>query len=433
MENENKDPKKTSSFPAVTVHTARFETIQKPPEVDSLSKTRRDIVIGDDGRDKKEKTKKSMRTFRVVRAIWRKLSPFIAAILSLVIVYFALKFAVNFAVNKYVKPVDANDATPITVEIPKGSGASAIAKILYEAGGEGEKGLIQNKAIFKVYVDFKGKSSSLKAGTYVLSRNMSISRIVDIICTGNPPRKTAKFTVSEGMTVEAIAAKLVDLDILKSSDRFLELARTGEVFAEKYWFIKDIVDEGRPGRLYMLEGYLFPDTYEVYADATEEEIIIKMLDRFDEIYERRYVERAEELSLSLDDVIVLASIIEKEAKTFDFTKVSAVFHGRLQRDMMLNSDATLDYILRSGKLEFTQEELSTDSPYNTYRVKGLPAGPISNPGRAAIEAVLFPFEQYLEEGYLYFCLMDGATGALVFAKTLEEHEANVAKYKPYWS
>ncbi|MCR5611933.1 MAG: endolytic transglycosylase MltG [Clostridiales bacterium] len=433
MENQNKDPKKTMTFPAAMVHTARFETVQKPPEVDPFSKKRKDIVIGDESRDKKGRKKKSRHTFYVVRAIWRKVSPFIAAILSIVIVYFALRFAVGFAVKKYVKPVDANDATPIVVEIPKGSGASAIAKILYEAGGEGEKGLIQNKAIFKVYVDFKGKSSSLKAGTYILSRNMSISRIVDIICTGNPPRRTAKFTVSEGMTVEAIASKLVDLDILRSPERFLELARTGEAFAGKYWFIKDIVDKGRPGRLYMLEGYLFPDTYEVYADATEEEIITKMLDRFNEVYERRYVERAEELNLSLDDVVVLASIIEKEAKTFDFTKVSAVFHGRLQRNMMLNSDATLDYVLKSGKLEFTQEELSTDSPYNTYRVYGLPAGPISNPGRAAIEAVLYPFEQYMDEGYLYFCLMDSTTGALVFAKTLEEHEENVARYKPYWS
>lgn len=433
MENQNKDPKKTMTFPAAMVHTARFETVQKPPEVDPFSKKRKDIIIGDEKKDRKSKKKKSRHTFYVVRAIWRKVSPFIAAILSIVIVYFALRFAVGFAVKKYVKPVDANDATPIVVEIPKGSGASAIAKILYEAGGEGEKGLIQNKAIFKVYVDFKGKSSSLKAGSYILSRNMSISRIVDIICTGNPPRRTAKFTVSEGMTVEAIASKLVDLDILRSPERFLELARTGEAFAGKYWFIKDIVDEGRPGRLYMLEGYLFPDTYEVYADATEEEIITKMLDRFNEIYERRYVERAEELNLSLDDVVVLASIIEKEAKTFDFTKVSAVFHGRLQRNMMLNSDATLDYVLKSGKLEFTQEELSTDSPYNTYRVYGLPAGPISNPGRSAIEAVLYPFEQYMEEGYLYFCLMDSTTGALVFAKTLEEHEENVARYKPYWS
>ena len=425
--------KNTQGFVPVTAHTARFEAVKKPEEVKPVSKKRSEIVIGEDGSGKKPKKERNgRRSWEIVRKVWRKLSPFLAAVCALVIVYFALRFAVGFAINRYVKPVDPDDPTPVVVEIPKGSGASAIAKILYESGGEGEKGLIQNKAIFKVYVDFKGKSSSLKAGTYILSRNMGIRQIVDIICTGNPPRETVKFTVGEGITVEGIAKKLVDLGILGSDERFLSLCRTGEEFATRYWFIKDIVDEGRPGRLYMLEGYLFPDTYEVYADATEEEIITKMLDRFNDIYARRYVERAEELNLSLDDVVVLASMIEKEAKPFDFTKVSAVFHGRLALDMALGSDATLGYVLKTGEIEFTQEELETDSPYNTYRFKGLPAGPIANPGLAAIEAALYPFEEFLEEGYLYFCLMDSQTGALVFARTLEEHQANVEKYKPYW-
>jgi UPF0755 protein len=83
-------------------------------------------------------------------------------------------------------------------------------------------------------------------------------------------------------------------------------------------------------------------------------------------------------------------------------------------------------------MEFTQEELQNPTPYNTYMYKGLPAGPISNPGLAAIEAALYPNEQYIQEGYLFFCLMDSTTGALVFAKTAEEHAANVEKYKPYW-
>ena len=255
---------------------------------------------------------------------------------------------------------------------------------------------------------------------------------MDIICSGNPPRETVKFTISEGMTVEGIAARLVDKGILKSPDRFLELCRDAKSFAGSYQFVKKIVDEGREGRTYMLEGYLFPDTYEVFADATEEEIIVKMLDRFGEIYTRKYVERAEEMGYTLDEVVILASMIEKEAKTFDFNKVSAVFYGRLANDMPLHSDATLGYVLKTQSMEFTQEELDIDNPYNTYKYKGLPAGPISNPGTAAMEAVLFPNEQYITEGYLYFCLMDPTTGALAFAKTAEEHAANVEKYKPLW-
>ena len=409
---------------------------KKPPEV--ILDDEDDILIyqGEesemDGKKKKKKKKTASEKWEKVKSIWRKLSPGLALICAVLLTYVIIRMGVNFAVRKFLRPVDANDPTPIVVEIPKSSGASAIAKILYEAGGEGEKGLIQNKSVFKVYVDFLGKSSGLKAGTYVLSRNMGMDQIIDIICSGNPPRATVKFTISEGMTVEAVAKRLVDKGILASSDRFLELCTDAKSFANKYWFVKNIVEEGREGRTYMLEGYLFPDTYEVFENASEEEIIQKMLDRFNEIYSRRYVERAEELDMTMDDVVILASIIEREAKTFDFNKVSAVFHGRMAQNLPLHSDATLNYILKSDKMVFDQTDLDTDSPYNTYKYYGLPAGPISNPGVAAIEAALFPNEQYMREGYLYFCLMDSTTGALAFAKTEAEHAANVEKYRPNW-
>ena len=417
------------------VETATFPAIKKPPEIRREEEPVKEAAVKQP-RAKREKRRvkdpeKAEKLDKLAR-VWSKISPPLALVCALAIAIFAVSFAGKKVMNKYMRPVDASDPTPIVVEIPKGSGASSIAKILYEAGGEGERGLIANKAVFKVYVDFLGKSSGLKAGTYVLSRNMGVDQIVDIICSGNPPRATVKFTMSEGMTVEAIADKLVEQGILPSREHFLELCTDAKVFAERYWFVKNIVDEGREGRLYMLEGYLFPDTYEVYADATEEEIIVKMLDRFNEIYSRRYVERAEEMGLTMDEVVILASMIEKEAKHFDFNKVSAVFHLRLQLDMPLHSDATLGYVLKSNSMEFTQEELEITSPYNTYLYKGLPAGPISNPGVNAIEAALFPNEQYMEEGYLYFCLMDPSTGALIFAKTQEEHAENVAKYRPGW-
>ena len=415
------------------IETTTIPAQGKPREIE-VGEPRREMVIeeGSDtvsrGKGKRKNTEKRDR----LRRGWSKISPGLAFICAVAATFALIYYGARFAYNKFLLPVDVNDPTPIEVTIPKGSGASAIAKILYEAGGEGRKGVIVNKMLFKVYVDFKNKSSSLKAGTYILSRNMGISQIVDIICSGNPPRATVKFTISEGMTVEAIANRLVEKNVLKSPDRFLELCTDAKSFSGKYWFVKNIVEEGREGRTYMLEGYLFPDTYEVFADATEEEVISKMLDRFNEIYSRRYVERAEELELTMDDVVILASMIEKEAKPFDFNKVSAVFHLRLQKDMPLYSDATLNYILKATNMEFTQEELDYPTPYNTYKYKGLPAGPISNPGTAAIEAALFPNEQYMEEGYLFFCLMDKTTGALVFAKTASQHAKNVEKYKPYW-
>ena len=258
--------------------------------------------------------------------------------------------------------------------------------------------------------------------TYML--NLSYFYKADIIL--------ANFTVTEGMTVEAIAQRLVQQGVLQNSSRFLQLCLTGGDFAESYQFIKYAYENSTGERPYLLEGYLFPDTYEVFVDASEEDIINKMLTRFGEVYAKAYADRAEELGLTMDEVVILASIIEKEAKTFDFAKVSAVFHNRIGLDMSLGSDATIEYILKTGSIELTQEQLMYDSPYNTRLYKGLPPGPISNPGAAAIEAVLYPDEQYVEDGYLYFCLMDRSTGALVFAKTEEEHLANVEKYKPNW-
>lgn len=421
-----------------------YTPVIKPTDITQLmGHPTGEIVIDDEGikhnlnayerwvRRRKKREENAPKRAKLLR-IWNIVSPILAVVVSFVLALFALKFAGNYLMRRFIQPVDPNDPTPIEVTIPSGSGAAAIAKILYEAGGEDEPGLISHKAVFKVYVDFKGKSGGLKAGTYILSRNMSVKQIVDIICTGNPPAETVKFTIAEGMTVEAIADRLCEQGILEDGARFLELCKDGTAFASNYQFVKVIKDAETGDRPYLLEGYLFPDTYEIYVDASEEDIINKMLTRFGDVYSKVYAERAEELGLTLDEVVILASIIEKEAKTFDFTKVSATLYNRMDADLTLSSDATLEYILKTGSLSLTPEQLAYPTPYNTHLYKGLPAGPISNPGAAAIEAVLYPDQQYIEEGYMYFCLMDSSTGALVFARTQEEHNANVEKYRPNW-
>lgn len=136
--------------------------------------------------------------------------------------------------------------------------------------------------------------------------------------------------------------------------------------------------------------------------------------------------------MTMDDVLTLASMIEREAKTADFAKVSAVFHNRLAQDMTLGSDVTIKYYLNSEKMALTDSDLSVESAYNTYRNKGLPVGPICNPSTDAIVAALYPDEQYRQQGYLYFCSKDPNSGELYFSKTLEEHEAAVAQYRPLW-
>lgn len=136
--------------------------------------------------------------------------------------------------------------------------------------------------------------------------------------------------------------------------------------------------------------------------------------------------------MTMDEVMTLASMIEKEAKKGDFAKVSAVFHNRLKQNMTLGSDVTVKYVSGSQKMALGDSDLAVDSPYNTYTHKGLPVGPICNPSMDAVVAALYPDEQYVAQKYLYFCSTDPSSGALHFSKTLEEHEAAVAMYRPLW-
>lgn len=362
---------------------------------------------------------------------WKYLRPLAVGLLSLGLVIVGISLAVRYVLSHFIEPVDVDDNTPIEVVIPSGSSASKIASILYNARGEDEEGLIVSTASFKVYVDFVGKANSLKAGTYVFSRNMTISQIVEMLCQGNEARSTIRFTIPEGYTVEAIANVLKESGIIENTDEFLTLCKDGSMYRH-YAFIESLEEDS--GRRYALEGYLFPDTYEVYKGTSSDEIITKMLDRFAQVYTETYANRAAELGMSTDEVIALASMIEKEAAADgDFAKVSAVFHNRLKADMALESCATLSYVLGVQKLTFEQKEMDTVSPYNTYKNKGLPVGAICNPGKAAIEAALYPEEAYVIDNFLYFCNGNiQESNALLFSKTYEEHKQKVEQYSQYW-
>lgn len=361
---------------------------------------------------------------KVLRKIWKAVRPLLVVILSVSIALAGVYAGVKILYNKYIMPMDSNDATPIEIVIPSGYGTSSIGKLLYESG------LISNKAVFKIYVDFLGKSSNMKAGTYILSKNMDIPQMVDIICEGNPPRETMKITITEGTSVRDIGKQLVSLGLLDNPNEFYELCKTGSSFTE-YSFITEIEDNPDEARKYKLEGYLFPSTYEVYVDSSPKFLINKMLLGFHTTFTSEYAARAAELGMTIDEVITLASLIEREAKTADFARVSAVFHNRLTDDMTLGSDAPLRYIFDENTLQFTSEQMESLSLYNTHVYKGLPLGPITNPGEDAIIAALYPDEEFLGV-YYYFCLKDSETGELVFAKTLREHQKNVEKYRPNW-
>lgn len=373
------------------------------------------------------------RSQSAIRSVWRYLRPFLVLALSAAIVCGGFYYGVKYTLNKYVTAVDSSDATPASVVIDKNDTASKVAEKLYAAFGAGRPGVIANKAVFKIYVDFVGKANKLKSGTYVLSRNMDIPEIVDVLCEGNPST-VITFTVQEGYTISGVLWSLEQKGMKVDEQAFLNLCNDKTAFSN-FQFIEQLQLDPKKPRDYLLQGYLFPDTYKVRTDATPQDIINTMLVRFNVIFTSEDIARAKELGMSIDDVVTLASVIEREASVKeDFYKVSAVFHNRLKAGEPLGSCATLQYVLKQNKYVYSDTEKATDSPYNTYKYAGLPAGPICNPGRLAIDAALHPNEEYLKEGYFYFCNMDlPKNKALIFAKTAQEHAANIAKYSKYWS
>lgn len=365
--------------------------------------------------------------------LWRVLRPMLAVVIGLAIVGGGVVFAFDYVRQNYFEPADASNTAKKTIVIPIGSSLSAISDILEQ------EGIIQNASVFKYYVDFTDMTSKLLAGQFELSPSMTMDDIIDELKRPTAVKTTTLITFIEGTTIEDMAGILVKEGIFKNKERFLELCRSGEGIVEEYPFLEEIAQDGDK-REYVVEGYLFPDTYEVFMNSTEEQIIDKLLDKYDSVWavpaeghDESRDDRAKELGMTQDEVMILASIIEKEAKRDDFAKVSAVFHNRLRQDMKLESCATHQYFMEERRLVWNSEELKIDSPYNTYKYAGLPLGPICNPSRAAIDAALYPNEEYLSEGYLFFCLGDPATGELFYAKTNKEHEQNKAKYQSLWA
>ena len=358
--------------------------------------------------------------------LWRILRPALVFLASFVIVCGLVYTGYRKIDAMFFAPVDAKDTTVVEFEVASGSSLSTVSKNLEEAG------LIRNHSVFKYMADFMGMGQKIQSGDYELTRAMSATDILDELISGDGKPLTAKITIIPGWTVEDIANYLVEHKILRSADEFLGLCKTGEAYSG-YYFIEDMLGKGDSDqRLYALEGYLSPNTYEIYTSSSADTIIKRLLSQTEAAYSLSYDERAQELGMTMDEVFTLASMIEKEAKTADFAKVSSVFHNRLKQNMTLGSDVTVKYASGSEKMVLSGSDLSVESPYNTYTRKGLPVGPICNPSMDAVVAALYPDEQYLAQKYLYFCSKDPNSGELYFSKTQEEHDAAVAMYRPLW-
>ncbi len=328
-------------------------------------------------------------------------------------------------VNRSDDEVDMEfpEGSRLELDIPEGSGTQAIADLLHE------KGIIKQPKVFKLVSKLNGFDGQYRSGIHIIGKDVDYNNAKgfdDImrILTDNPiSSPTINVTIPEGYTYNQI----VDLFVKKglvTKEEFDKAAEEGEF---NYKFLEDI-----PERTPRLEGYLFPETYTFDTKGGAKHIIGKMLDQFEKIYKQSYSERAEALGWSMDEIITLASIIEREAQAeADRPLISGVFHNRLtSRDQslhLLQSCATIQYIYLKEKGEvrevITQADTQMDNKYNTYMYPGLPPGPISCPGEAAIIAALYP---ETDTGYYYFVAKGDGTHA--FSKTFNEHVNNMIKY-----
>jgi len=345
---------------------------------------------------------------------------------ALVLVFGLLSTGYGVIHDRFLSAVDPQDTTEVPISIASGSSLTKVAGLLEQ------QGLIKNRSVFKYYCDFVGLGQKIQAGDYQLSKSMDMFAIADKLTTGDGKPMTAKMVLIPGWTVEDLAAKLKDQGVLADENAFLQQCKTGEGLTD-YYFLQDVLKTDRVAqRKYLLEGYLSPNTYEIYTSASSTDILKKLLDQTDKVFTYEWQERTAELKMTMDQVLSLASLIEKEAKAPDFAKVSAVFHNRLDSKMKLGSDVTIHYITGERRMSLRNSDLVIDSPYNTYLYAGLPLGPICNPSPEAIQAALYPDEVFVAERYLYFCSKDPDTGELHFSKTQEEHDRAVKIYAPLW-
>ena len=382
-------------------------------------------------KDEKDYTYRSVRDERRYgvfwySALWGVLRPVLVGLTVLVLVAGICITVWNHLYGEFAAPVDTEDTSGYEFEITSGQSLNRVSANLEEAG------LIRSKTVFKYYCDFAGMGQKIQVGTYTLRRDMTMAEIAEQLTAGDGNPLVRNITLIPGESIEEFAAKLVKNGVLESGDRFLELCRTGEEFKD-YYYIADILSGGNASqRKYVLEGYLAPNTYEVYTSADEEEIIRKLLSQTEAVFPEEYQEQAETLGMTMDQILTLASMVEKEAKEQDFARVSAVFHNRLRAGMKLESDVTVHYITGVRRMSLTEEDLNRADAYNTYLYRGLPPGPICNPSPAAIKAALYPDQTLVAEKYLFFCAKEPESGELYFSRTLEEHERAVAVYAPLW-
>ncbi len=298
----------------------------------------------------------------------------------------------------------------INFEVKQGEGVNQISQNLFD------ENLIRSKFYFEAYVWQQGLERNFIAGVHELAANMNIKQITGKLT--NPGDSEVSITIIEGWNNKEIADYL-EHSKLTTQNNFLNLVgKNLSRFVDEYSFLADKPISAD------LEGYLFPDTYRVFKNSTEEEIIKKMLDNFERKFTPKMRIDIKAQDKSIFEIITLASIIEKEVRTpEDMKMVADIFYKRLEAGIALQSDATVNYVTGKGLIQPSLADLEIESPYNTYKHRGLTPTPISNPGLNAIMAAIYP-----KSNPYYYFLTTKDTGEVIYSVDYDEHLENKAKY-----
>ncbi len=294
--------------------------------------------------------------------------------------------------------------------IEKGDGAAKVCQTLAQAGA------VKYPGVFRLYLKMSGASSKLQVGEFEIEKGSGYDAIISLITTTQVRHETVRVRFTEGWTVEQFVDALVKAGV-GSEDRYRQVLN-GWDFGYDY-----IPEAGTENRM---EGFLYPDTYEFYVDAKEEDVIRKLVNAFDSKMRSAGVfDAVKEKGLDFYDTLILASIVEKEGQLAEEQPIIAsVFMNRLKINMKLQSCATVNYVLEEKHFILTYEDMATESPYNTYLYSGLTPTPISNPTATTMLAAINP----ADTDYLYFLSKNDGTGSSAFARTLAEHNKNIQKY-----
>lgn len=318
-------------------------------------------------------------------------------------------------VGQLAVPANGHTRAPVFVKITAGEGVHQIAAELARVG------LLRGTYWFRVWVWLTGHETDLVAGEYYLPPNTNILGLVQLLSGGITPTCESTLRFVEGWTIRDMQSYLAEAHVNAAED-FSVYVRSAKLYASATQALKPSLLAGKPAAS-TLEGYLFPDTYRVYCNASAADLVRKMMTNLDWRFPDTWRSQLSARKLTVYEALTLASIVEKEVPgDADRALVADIFLRRLAVGQGLEADSSINYVTGKSTPSVSRADLALNSPYNTYRHRGLPPGPISNPGVSAIRAVVYP----QANDYWYF--LTTKNGQVIYSKTYAEHQKAKLKY-----